>query len=140
MGSQNKKVYSIQDARKEISNAKEIGAEIIPECDLDYSDILRSIPGCLSVITALGDMSLLSREIIAITGGCNSSVSGRNFASKLALDLSEEKFIVISGIARGVDTAANSVIYKSHPTIAVIASGIDVAHPREDSDLLQENH
>ncbi|WP_410543370.1 DNA-processing protein DprA [Wolbachia endosymbiont of Mansonella perstans] len=102
--------------------------------------MLRSIPGCLSVITALGDMSSLSREINCNNRWSNSSVSGRNFASKLALDLSEEKFIVIPGIARGVDTAANSVIYKNHPIIAVTASGIDVVYPREDSDLLQENH
>ncbi|MCM1001734.1 DNA-processing protein DprA [Wolbachia pipientis] len=134
----NRKVYSIQDARKEINNARKIGAKIIPACDPDYPDILRNIPGCPSVITALGDMSLLSREIIAIIGGRNSSVSGRNFASKLALDLSEAGFIVVSGLARGIDTAANSVIYKNHPTIAVTASGIDVVYPRENSDLYKK--
>lgn len=83
-------------------------------------------------------MSLLSREIIAIIGGRNSSVNGRNFASKLALDLSEAGFIVVSGLARGIDTAANSVIYKSHPTIAVTASGIDVVYPRKNSDLYKK--
>jgi DNA processing protein len=134
----NKKVYSIQDARKEINNAREIGAKIIPACDPDYPDILRNIPGCPSVITALGDVSLLSREIIAIISGCNSSVSGRNFASKLALDLSEAVFIVVSRLARGIDTAANSVIYKNHPTITVTASGIDVVYPRENSDLYKK--
>ncbi|MDM8335747.1 hypothetical protein [Wolbachia pipientis] len=65
----NKRVYSVQDARKEIDSAEKIGAKIIPACDSDYPDILRNIPGCPSVITALGDVSLLSREIIAIIGG-----------------------------------------------------------------------
>ncbi|WP_395462781.1 DNA-processing protein DprA [Wolbachia endosymbiont of Cantharis cryptica] len=134
----NKKVYSIQDARKEISKAEKIGAKIIPACDPDYPDLLRNILGCPPVITALGDISLLSREIIAIIGGRNSSVNGRNFASKLALDLSEAGFIIVSGLARGIDTAANSVIYKNHPTIAVIASGIDVVYPKENFNLYKK--
>ncbi|MFL3877234.1 hypothetical protein wTkk_001169 [Wolbachia endosymbiont of Trichogramma kaykai] len=44
-------------------------------------------------------------------------MNGRNFANKLALDLSEAGFIVISGLARGIDTAANSVIYKTTPLL-----------------------
>lgn len=104
----NKKVYGIQDARKEINDAEKIGAKIIPACDPDYPDLLRNILDCPPVITALGDISLLSREIIAIIGGRDSSINGRNFASKLALDLSEAGFITVSGLAKGIDTAANS--------------------------------
>ncbi|WP_264374659.1 MULTISPECIES: DNA-processing protein DprA [unclassified Wolbachia] len=129
------KDYGIKNVQEEIKNAEKIGAKIIPVCDPDYPDILRNIPSCPPVITTLGDISLLSREIIAIIGGRNSSINGRNFANKLALDLSEVGFIVISGLARGIDTAANSVIYKNHPTIAVTASGIDVVYPRENFDL-----
>ncbi len=85
----NNKVYGIQDAREEVNNAERIGAKIIPVCDLDYPDLLRNISNYPPVVTALGDVSLLSREIIAIIGGRNSSMNGRNFANKLALDLSE---------------------------------------------------
>ncbi|MCA7010967.1 DNA-processing protein DprA [Wolbachia endosymbiont of Tribolium confusum] len=129
------KDYGIKNVQEEIKNAEKIGAKIIPACDPDYPDILRNISGCPPVITTLGDISLLSREIIAIIGGRNSSINGRNFANKLALDLSEAGFIIVSGLARGIDTAANSVIYKNHPTIAVTASGIDVVYPRENLDL-----
>ncbi|UIP91710.1 DNA-protecting protein DprA [Wolbachia pipientis] len=129
------KDYGIQSAKEEIKNAEEIGAKIIPTCNPDYPDILRNISGCPPVITTLGDVSLLSREIIAIIGGHNSSMNGRNFANKLALDLSEAGFVIVSGLAKGIDTAANSVIYKNHPTIAVTASGIDVVYPRENLDL-----
>ncbi len=73
----NDKVYGIQDAREEINNAERIGAKIIPACDPDYPDLLRNISSCPPVITALGDISLLSREIIAIIGGRNSSMNGR---------------------------------------------------------------
>lgn len=134
----NNKVYGIQDAREEINNAERIGAKIIPACDPDYPDLLRNIPSCPPVITALGDISLLSREIIAIIGGRNSSMNGRNFANKLALDLSEAGFVIVSGLAKGIDTAANSVIYKNHPTIAVTASGIDVVYPKENFDLYKK--
>ncbi len=129
------KDYGIQSAKEEIKNAEKIGAKIIPTCNPDYPDILRNISGCPPVITTLGDVSLLSREIIAIIGGRNSSMNGRNFANKLALDLSEAGFVIVSGLAKGIDTAANSVIYKNHPTIAVTASGIDVVYPRENLDL-----
>jgi DNA processing protein len=47
-------------------------------------------------------------------------------------------FIIVSGLVRGIDTAANSVIYKNHPTIAVIASGIDVVYPKENFELYKK--
>lgn len=134
----NKKVYGIQNAHEEINNSEKIGAKIIPACDPHYPDLSRNILDCPPVITALGDISLLNREIIAIIGGRNSSVNGRNFASKLALDLSEAGFVTVSGLARGIDTAANSVIYKNHPTIAVVASGIDVVYPKENFALYEK--
>lgn len=130
-----KKVYSIQSAEKEIESTENIGGKIIPACDPDYPSFLRNISNYPPVITALGNISLLNREIIAIIGGRNSSMNGRNFAHKLAIDLSKSGFITVSGLARGIDTAVNNVIYQDHPTIAVIASGIDVVYPRENLDL-----
>ncbi|XP_017474227.1 PREDICTED: protein smf-like [Rhagoletis zephyria] len=114
------------------------GAKIIPACDPDYPGLLRNILDCPPVIAALGDTSLLNQEMIAIIGGRNSSINGRKFANKLALDLSEAGFITVSGLAKGIDTAANSVIYKNYPTIAVVASGIDVVYPRENIDLYEQ--
>ncbi len=70
----NKKIYSIQNVQKEINDAQKIGAKIIPACDPDYPDLLRNVLDCPPVITALGDISLLNREIIAIIGGRNSSI------------------------------------------------------------------
>ncbi|QIT36468.1 MULTISPECIES: DNA-processing protein DprA [unclassified Wolbachia] len=72
----------------------------------------REYTGLSSVITALGDVSLLSCEMIIIIGRRNSSVNGRNFASKLALDLSEAGFVIVSELVRGIDTVVNSIIYK----------------------------
>ncbi len=99
---------------------------------------MRNISDRPPVITALGDISLLNREIIAIIGGRNASMNGRNFANKLSLDLSEAGFVIASGLARGIDTAANSIIYKNHPTIAVVASGIDIVYPKENLDLYKK--
>lgn len=132
------KIYTIQDAREEINNAKKIGAQIIPACDPDYPDLLRNVLDCPPVITALGNTSILNHKIIAIIGGRNSSINGRNFASKLALDLSKAGFIIASGLAKGIDTAANSVIYKNCPTIAVMANGIDVVYPKENFNLYKK--
>lgn len=133
-----KKVYGIQDAQKEIDHTEKIGAKIIPACDPNYPNFLRNILDCPPIITVLGNISLLNREIIAVIGGRNSSINGRNFANKLALDLSEAGFVTVSGLAKGIDTAANSVIYKNHPTIAVMASGVDIVYPKENLALYKK--
>ncbi|MBV0900055.1 MAG: DNA-processing protein DprA [Wolbachia endosymbiont of Fragariocoptes setiger] len=135
---QHKKIYSIDDAYEEIINVSRIEARIIPACDPDYPEFLKSIVSYPPTITVLGDISILKSEIIAIVGGRNSSINGRNFSNKLALDLSESGFVVVSGLARGIDTAANSVIYNNYPTIGVIASGIDIVYPRENLYLYEK--
>ncbi|OEY87038.1 DNA protecting protein DprA [Wolbachia pipientis] len=127
-----KRIFSVQDARNEIENTEKINAKTIPACDPDYPDLLRNIPDCPPVITALGNTALLNREIIAIIGGRNSSMNGRKFANNLALDLSKIGLVIVSGLARGIDTAANSIIHQGYPTIAVMASGIDVVYPKEN--------
>lgn len=49
----------------------------MPACDLNYPNFLRNILDCPPIITALGNISLLNREIIAVIGGCNSSINGQ---------------------------------------------------------------
>lgn len=132
------KICTVEEAEKELESAKAIGAKIIAACEPDYPESLRKIADFPPVITALGDVSLLKKNMIAIVGGRNSSINGRNFANKLAYDLSQAGFITISGLASGIDTAVNSIIFQNYPTVAVTAAGIDVVYPKENLQLYNE--
>ncbi|WP_339046245.1 DNA-processing protein DprA [Candidatus Mesenet endosymbiont of Agriotes lineatus] len=136
-GTNNKisKICTVEEAEKELESAKAIGAKIIAACEPDYPESLRKIADFPPVITVLGDVSLLKKNIISIVGGRNSSINGRNFANKLAYDLSQAGFITVSGLASGIDTAVNSMIFQNHSTIAVTAAGIDVVYPKENLQL-----
>jgi DNA processing protein len=84
----------------------------------------------------LGDAALLTREMIAIVGARNASALGRKFAGRLAHDLGAAGFVIVSGLARGIDTAAHDAALASG-TCAVVAGGIDVIYPPENESLYQ---
>jgi DNA processing protein len=91
------------------------------------------------LLTVLGDPSALGLPAVAIVGARNASANGRLFARTLAKELAEAGLVVVSGLARGIDTAAHEgVIAAGGRTVAVIASGVDVAYPPENEALMAE--
>lgn len=76
---------------------------------------------------------------MAIVGARNASINGRKIASRIAYDLTENDVLIISGMARGIDSAAHKgAMYaknKLGPTIAVLGTGIDVVYPAENKDI-----
>lgn len=83
---------------------------------------------------SLGDGALLKRPAIAIVGARNASANGRTLATAFANELSSTGYVIVSGMARGIDTAAH-IGALSGGTIAVVAGGVDVIYPRENSEL-----
>ena len=81
-----------------------------------------------------GDAALFRRHAVAMVGARNASAAAVRFARQLAAEMGREKIAVVSGLARGVDTAAHMGSLASG-TIAVIASGVDVAFPPENAEL-----
>lgn len=110
------------------------GAQIITLHHPNYPEALRHIADAPPVLTALGDISLLQKETVAIVGARNASASGCRMAYKLAEDLGEAGYVISSGLARGIDTAAHKASVP-RGTIAVIAGGIDSIYPPENKDL-----
>jgi len=82
-----------------------------------------------------GALEALMRPVIAIVGSRNASGAGLKFAGQLARELGEAGFIIISGLARGVDQAAHRASVESG-TVAVLAGGHDCIYPPEHGDLL----
>ena len=79
---------------------------------------------------------LLKREMIAIVGARNASALARKFAFLLARDLADAGLVVVSGLARGIDSAAHEAALEKG-TIAVVAGGVDIVYPPENEALYQ---
>ncbi|MGN7619040.1 MAG: DNA-processing protein DprA [Ehrlichia sp.] len=128
-------ICSIEEAELEIENTHKIGGKIITVFNKDYPEVLRNIHDYPPVLTTLGDLSLLTKNIIGIVGSRNPSINGKNFAYKLSYELANAGFVIVSGLARGIDKSAHSIIFQQLPTIAVMGNGINIVYPRENTDL-----
>lgn len=124
-------------AEKEIANTKKFGAEIILFCDENYPRLLREISDPSPVLTIKGNPEFFNRDALAIVGPRNASFNAIGFAKKVALELGQHSVITVSGMARGVDSAAHEGSILSG-TIGVIAGGINNIYPTENSRLYSE--
>lgn len=127
-------LISPAEIEKEIEKTEKFGAKIITFFDEEYPQILKEIPDPALTLTLRGDIKLLQKNSIAIVGSRNASLNGINFAKLIANDLAQNDIVVISGLARGIDSAAHEASYKKG-TIAVIAGSIDNIYPRENAKL-----
>ncbi|MCB1591755.1 MAG: DNA-processing protein DprA [Alphaproteobacteria bacterium] len=125
---------SAVEAEREIKALGKLGGRIITAACADYPLALAAIDDAPPVLSILGKAELLNRPCVGIVGARNASLNGRKFAEKLAHDLGQRGFAVASGLARGIDTAAHQGSLETG-TIAVVAGGIDVIYPEENSAL-----
>ena len=128
------RVTTREEARAELAHAEKIGAHLLLLGDAGYPRLLAAIEDPPPVLTVQGHANLLTRPAIAIVGARNASLNGRRFAEQLARDLGQAGFVVVSGMARGIDTAAHTGALPTG-TIAAMAGGIDVIYPPENADL-----
>ncbi|MBR0553590.1 DNA-processing protein DprA [Stakelama marina] len=118
----------------EIATVERLGARYCFLGDADYPALLAEIENPPPAMIVRGDMSLLARPTVAMVGARNASAAAVRFARTLAAGLAGEGATVISGLARGIDTAAH-IASLSSGTVGVIASGIDIAFPPENAEL-----
>jgi len=123
---------------RELQTAAREGIRAVPSCEADYPDLLRQIDDAPPVLWVLGDVSVLNRPCIGMVGARNASLNGKKFAKKLAADLADAGFMVVSGLARGIDGAAHEGALSKGLTAAVVASGVDVVYPPEHRTLYQK--
>jgi len=112
-----------------------LGGRMLIWGEPDYPPVLADLTDAPPALSVLGDVALLSHRAIAIVGSRNASINGLRIAEQLAADLAEAKLIIVSGLARGIDTAAHKGAMTTGKTIAVVAGGVDVAYPPENTDL-----
>ncbi|HWR16538.1 MAG TPA: DNA-processing protein DprA [Terriglobales bacterium] len=130
---------SLNKAEDEVVKAKAAGAKIVTPADEDYPERLLEIydpPLCLYV---RGDASILRQSGVAVVGTRHPTPYGVGMSERLSCDLSARGIIIISGLARGVDTAAHrGVVNAKGKTIGVFGTGVDVIYPRENGKLAEQ--
>ena len=127
------KLCTQDQAEREIDRVDRAGARYLVLGQGLYPRMLAELEDAPPLLIAKGDLSLLDRSAVAIVGARNASAAACRFARGLAHDLGEEGLVVVSGLARGIDSAAHDGALATG-TIAVIAGGIDVVYPPENEE------
>jgi DNA processing protein len=120
----------------ELAAIEALGARWIAACEPDYPPLLAALDAPPPLLAVRGDAALLHRPTIAIVGSREGSAAALVFAERLAGDLSEAGFTVVSGLARGVDAAAHRGSLATGAG-AVLAGGIDQPYPPQNLKLYE---
>ena len=127
------------DFAAEIDQAAEIGARIITPLDDEYPDALKAIHGPPLALYIQGHFLPEDGKALGIVGSRSTSHYGLNAADRLAFQLGQVGFTVVSGLARGTDTAAHRGALKSKGrTIAVLGGALDCLYPPENAELAEQ--
>jgi DNA processing protein len=131
------RIASEAEAHRELEAAQRFGARFVGIGEPDYPQSLRQIDGAPPLLAVKGDLSILNRPAAGIVGSRNASISGAKFAAMVACDCGRAGYAIISGLARGIDTAAHRASLETG-TIAAMAGGLDRPYPPENAGLLEE--
>ena len=118
-------------AEEELDRFNALGATVIGCGEAAYPPQLTQTEDAPPLISVLGHAVLLNKRAIAIVGTRNASINGGKLANRFARELGEAGFLVVSGMARGVDGRAHEGALKTG-TAAVLAGGVDVPYPKEN--------
>jgi DNA processing protein len=124
-------------AERELQRLDRLGGHLIVWGEAGYPVALAALPDAPPLLSAIGDLGLLCRPILAIVGAREASLAGRRFAAEMAVALGAAGFVVVSGLARGIDTAAHEAALATG-TIAVLAGGIDQVYPPQNAGLHEQ--
>ena len=125
------------EALREIEASRAMGVRFIVTSDPEYPPLLRMIDSAPPLLMIRGDAGALARPCVAIVGARNASASGLAFTERLARGLAREDYVIVSGLARGVDTAAHRACVETG-TVAVLAGGHARPYPSENAPLLEK--
>ena len=131
------RVASQAEAERELAIADRHGAAFVGIGEPDYPFLLRQIDGAPPLLAVKGNRAVTAAPAVGIVGARNASISGMKFASLLARDIGRAGYTIVSGLARGIDTAAHRASLDTG-TVAAMAGGLDKPYPPENIGLLDE--
>jgi DNA processing protein len=130
----NIRICSYEAAEEELTAAARIGAQPVFTIEPGYPPLLAHIDVPPPLLYVKGNVSLLSRRAVAIVGSRDASAAGQKLTRLFAAQLGDAGFVVVSGLARGIDGVAHRAALATG-TVAVLAGGLDVIYPPEHREL-----
>ncbi len=128
------KICAKDVAELQLAKASNLGAQFVAMGEHGYPLYLQHIPAAPPLLCVMGNLDLAELDAVGIVGARNASAIGMKFTRQIARALTDAGLLVVSGLARGIDTAAHEASVQVH-TAAVIASGIDYFYPPENEKL-----
>jgi DNA processing protein len=127
-------------AAKELAQAQAAGIRLLTWDEPEYPQRLREIYDPPPLLYVRGNIELLNRHLISIVGSRRPTPYGNQMAEKLARDLADRGLVIVSGLARGIDSCAHKGALSSltGATIGVLGCGIDVIYPKENKKIFAE--
>ena len=129
----------LEEAELEAVRARKAGVEIISVYDERFPPLLKEIDDVPITLHCLGDVTALEGPGVAVVGSRKCSVYGREVSRKFSLELGRSGLTIVSGLARGIDSAAHlGAIEVNGRTIGVLGNGVDVIYPKENRRLFSK--
>ena len=128
---------SVAEAEDEIAALDRLGGHFVGSGEPDYPDLLRHVSGAPPLLAIAGGRNIDWYRTVAIVGARNASAAGQKMTQVLATDLGEARYVIVSGLARGIDAAAHRASL-STGTVAVLAGGLDRIYPEENIPLARD--
>lgn len=127
------RLFGRDDAEREIGRVDKLGAKYLAIGQGLYPRLLAELDDAPPLLIARGRLNLLEPMAVAIVGARNASAAACRFARGLAYDLGQNQLVVVSGLARGIDSAAHDGALETG-TIGVVAGGVDIFYPPENEE------
>ncbi|MGL4636557.1 MAG: DNA-processing protein DprA [Beijerinckiaceae bacterium] len=119
---------------REMETARRFGARFIARGETEYPRALAVIDTAPPLMAIIGTLDISSVPLVSIVGSRNASLAGLKLAERIASDLGQQGYGIVSGLARGIDTRAHHASLK-HGAVAVVAGGLDRLYPEENRGL-----
>ncbi|MBV9290213.1 MAG: DNA-protecting protein DprA [Hyphomicrobiales bacterium] len=129
------RVAPVEEIERELAVARKLGVRLVALSEPDYPPLLSQIDSAPPLLALVGRETALHRPAVAIVGSRNASAAGLTFAERLARGLGEAGFVVVSGLARGIDQRVHAATFKTG-AVGVLAGGHAKPYPPEASPLM----
>ncbi len=132
-------VDNIKGFKSMVQNWESNNVKIITYYDSNYPTMLKEIAQPPWVLYTIGDFNLINSYTLAIVGTRNPTNYGKIITERISKDLVNYEFVIVSGMARGIDSVAHkSSLDNKGKTIAVLGCGVDIIYPKENNILYKE--